>query len=158
MNIRGIFFDRLKGDDRNQRKNPYNDLFPVPQGKKTGPSVLQLWERELPCSWRWRRMRVHTKHFLLSAMQLVSYRCPAFRWTPGDCFALSEGTQTVRCLRPALSSRFQPGKILQVLCCHRSPQAENSQWPEKAGCLRTIRDEKVLILRALQAPVNGIEG
>ena len=158
MNIRGIFFDRLKGDDRNQRKNPYNDLFPVPQGKKTGPSVLQLWEQELPCSWRWRRMRVHTKHFLLSAMQLVPCRCPAFGWTSGDCFALSEGTQTVRCLRTNLSSRFQPGEILQALRRYHSPQAKNSQWPEKAGCLRTIRDEKALILRALSAPFNGIEG
>lgn len=42
MNIRGIFFDRLKGGDRNQRENPRDDIFPVPQGKKTGPSVLQL--------------------------------------------------------------------------------------------------------------------
>ena len=62
------------------------------------------------------------------------------------------------CLRPALSSRFQPGEILQVLRRRRSPQAENSQRPEKAGCLRTIRDEKTLILWALQVPVNGIEG
>lgn len=37
-----VLFDRPKGGDENQRKNPYNDLFPVSQGKKTGPSVLQL--------------------------------------------------------------------------------------------------------------------
>ena len=42
MNIRGIFFDHLKGGDGNQRENPHNDLFPVPQSKKTGPPVLQL--------------------------------------------------------------------------------------------------------------------
>jgi hypothetical protein len=42
MNIRGIFFDCLRGGDGNQRENPHHDLFPVPQGKKTGPSVLQL--------------------------------------------------------------------------------------------------------------------
>ena len=42
MNIRGIFFDRPKGGDRNQRENPHHGLFPVPQGKKAGPPVLQL--------------------------------------------------------------------------------------------------------------------
>ena len=89
---RRVCFDRPKGGDRNQRENPRDDIFSVPQGKKTGSSVLQLWERKLPCSWRWRRMRVHTKHFLLSAMQLVPYRCPAFGWTSGDCFASSERT------------------------------------------------------------------
>lgn len=98
------------------------------------------------------------EYFLLSAVQVVSHRRPAVGGISGDCFASSERAETVRCLRPTLSSRLQPGEILQVLYRYRSPQAENNQRPEKEGCLRTIRDEKVLILRALQAPVNGIEG
>lgn len=61
----------------------------------------------------------------------------------------SKGSKAVYCLRATLFSRFQPGEILQDLCRHRSPQAENSQRPEKEGCLRTIRDEKTLILQAL---------
>ena len=146
------------GGDGNQRENPHHDLFPVPQGKKAGPSVLQLWEWELPRSWRWRRMRLCAEHFLLPAVQVVSRRCPAFGWTSGGCFALSKRAETVCCLRPAIPSRFQPCEILQDLCRHRSPQAENSQRPEKEGCLRTIRDEKTLILQALSAPINGIEG
>ena len=146
---RRVCFDRPKGGDRNQRENPRDDIFPVPQGKKAGPSVLQLWERELPCPWRWRRMRVRTEHFLLPAVQVVSRRCPAFGWIVGGWFTSSKGAKAVYCLRPTLSSRFQPGEILRYLRRHHSPQAENSQRPEKEGCLRTIRDEKTLILQAL---------
>ena len=76
---------------------------------------------------------------------------------PGKKAASSKGTKAVRCLRPTFSSKFQPGETLQGLRRHRPPQTENFKRPEKTGHLRTIRGEKTLILRALSAPVNGIE-
>lgn len=48
-------------------------------------------------------------------------------------------------LRPTISSRFQPGEILQTLCGEGSPKTEKCQQPEKEAPMRTIRSENTLI-------------
>lgn len=94
-------------------------------------------------------MCLRPEYFLFASLQMVPLRCPAAGQAIGNGVAVPGGIKTLRGLRPIIPSRFQPGEILQVLRRHCPPQAKNFKRPEKAGCLRTIRGEKTLILWAL---------
>jgi len=103
-------------------------------------------------------MYLRAEHFLFPAVQMVPHCCPPFGQAAGNGAAVPGGYETMYGLRPTISSRFQPGEILQTLCGEGSPKAEKCQRPEKAAPMRTIRSENTLILLVFQTPVAGWAG
>lgn len=100
-------------------------------------------------------MRLCSEHFIFAFMQMVS-DCgssagQAFRDSP----VIQEQYEAVCCLRSAVSSRLQPGEILQVLCGKGTSETEECQRPQKKAPMRTIRSEKSLILLAVSTLVSG---
>lgn len=100
-------------------------------------------------------MYLRAEHFLFPAVQMVPHCRPPSGQAAGNGAAVPGGYETLCGLRPAVSSRLQPGEILQTLCGKGSPEAEKCQRPEKAAPMRTIRSENILILLAFQIPVAG---
>lgn len=100
-------------------------------------------------------MYLRAEHFLFPAVQMVPHCCPPFGQAAGNGAAVPGEYETMCGLRPAISSRFQPGEILQTLCSEGSPKTEKCQQPEKEVPMRTIRNENTLILLVFQTPVAG---
>lgn len=57
-------------------------------------------------------MCLRSEHFLHPALQMVPHSCPAAGQAVGNRTALLGQHETVCCLRAAISTRLQPGKIL----------------------------------------------
>ncbi len=62
-----------------------------------------------------------------------SHCCPPFGQTVGNGAAVPGGYEKRCAVRQTISSRFQPGKILQTLCGEGSPKAEKMPAAEKAA-------------------------
>ncbi len=103
-------------------------------------------------------MYLRAEHFLFPVMQMVPHCCPPFGQADGNGAAVPGGYETMCGLRPTISSRFQPGEILQTLCGEGSPKTEKCQQPEKEAPMRTIRSENTLILLVFQTSVTGRVG
>ena len=99
-------------------------------------------------------MRLRSKHFPFSNLQIFPGRSSAAGQGIGNSSALQEQKQTLLPVRDAVPSRFQPGEILSRLrrCC--SPPAKGRERTSAQGGAWTIRSLKALCHGAFRAAMG----